>query len=178
MPNDYVSPCNLSSKFSCFQNILEAALKTTIYHVTALLLELLDLSVWLCHTNTTMHQFHKPQCTIFVTEMCTCVHISVTKWCNVGYLMQCEICGTDLLLYVFFKIWGWYSRECCIHISLLDISICIFHNHQQPNCKGLRMTQLFNSRSQCSHLSSSRQWVPSVHGGTLSTKCHLKPSVT
>ena len=22
----------------------------------------------------------------FVTEMCTCVHISVTKWCNVGHL--------------------------------------------------------------------------------------------
>ena len=29
----------------------------------------------------------------FVTEMCTCVHISVTKWCIVGYLSNhCWIC--------------------------------------------------------------------------------------
>ena len=33
-----------------------------------------------------------------VTEMCTCVHISVTKWCIVGYLMHCWICEVDLLI--------------------------------------------------------------------------------
>ena len=36
----------------------------------------------------------------FVTEMCTCLHISVTKWCNVGYwviyLMHCGICEMGL----------------------------------------------------------------------------------
>ena len=35
----------------------------------------------------------------FVTEMCTHVHISVTKWCNMGYcLMHCGIWEKDLLL--------------------------------------------------------------------------------
>ena len=32
----------------------------------------------LIHAQPTMHYF--------VTEMCTCVHISITKWCIVGYL--------------------------------------------------------------------------------------------
>ena len=37
------------------------------------------------------NKFHKspgpyPTMHYFVTEMCTCVHISVTKWCNVGCL--------------------------------------------------------------------------------------------
>ena len=33
----------------------------------------------------------------FVTEMCTYVHISVTKWCIVGYgLVHCGICATGL----------------------------------------------------------------------------------
>ena len=33
-----------------------------------------------------------------VSEMCTCVHISVTKWCIVGYLMHCGICEMGLLI--------------------------------------------------------------------------------
>ena len=36
-------------------------------------------------TNPAIHQTNIPQCTIFVTEMCTCVHISVTKRYIVGY---------------------------------------------------------------------------------------------
>ena len=39
-----------------------------------------------CCTNQTIHQSHIKQCTHFVTEMCTYVHISVTKWCIVVYL--------------------------------------------------------------------------------------------
>ena len=35
---------------------------------------------YFCCTYTTMLHF--------VTEMCTCVHISVTKWCIVGYLSE------------------------------------------------------------------------------------------
>ena len=33
----------------------------------------------------------------FVTEMCTCLHISVTKWCSVQYLMHCGYCDMGLL---------------------------------------------------------------------------------
>ena len=37
----------------------------------------------------------------FVTEMCTYVHISVTKWCIVGYeLVHCGICEMGLLSHV------------------------------------------------------------------------------
>ena len=35
-----------------------------------------------------MHQSHIPQCTMFVTETWTHVHISVTTWCIVGYLFD------------------------------------------------------------------------------------------
>ena len=33
----------------------------------------------------------------FVTEMCTGVHISVTKWCSVQYLMHWGNCEMGLL---------------------------------------------------------------------------------
>ena len=55
-----------------------------------------------------LHQFHHapvayPAMHHFVTEMCTCVHISVTKWCIVGY-------GTGAL----WDLWdGSISTACC-----------------------------------------------------------------
>ena len=34
----------------------------------------------------------------FVTEMFTCVYISVTEWCIMGYgMMYCDVCATGLL---------------------------------------------------------------------------------
>ena len=54
-----------------------------------------DVSKWYSSTlvHTTTDPFHKPHNALdkyptmyhFVTEMCTYVHISVTKWCIVGY---------------------------------------------------------------------------------------------
>ena len=43
------------------------------------------------HEIDLLHNYHDapapyPTMRHFVTEMCTCVHISVTKWCIVGYL--------------------------------------------------------------------------------------------
>ena len=41
----------------------------------------------------------------FVTEMCRCVHISVTKLCIVGYgLVRCGICATGLLFCQWYKL--------------------------------------------------------------------------
>ena len=65
---------------------------------------------WLCHiaTNHTIDLLCKsqnapvpyPTMHHFVTEMCTCLHISVTKWCIVRYcLMHCGICNMGLLLW-------------------------------------------------------------------------------
>ena len=61
-----------------------------------------------------------PQCTApypkmhnFVTEMCTWVHISVTKWCIVGYLMYCAICEMALLV---------NSRDFCRHFNDFNIA--------------------------------------------------------
>ena len=46
-----------------------------------------------------MHQSHIPQCTIFATEMWACAHISVTQWCDVGYLLiYCGICEMGLYI--------------------------------------------------------------------------------
>ena len=60
-------------------------------------------SVILVYLN--LHVAQIPQCIRkhptmhhFVTKMCTCVHISVTKWCIVGYgLVHCGICEMGLL---------------------------------------------------------------------------------
>ena len=48
-----------------------------------------------------MHQFHIPQCTFCNRNG----HISVTKWCIVGYcLMHCGICKMGLWSYVSFAL--------------------------------------------------------------------------
>ena len=51
-----------------------------------------------------LHKSHNapvpyPTLQYFATEMCTCVHISVTKWCIVGYLMHCGICKISKTIY-------------------------------------------------------------------------------
>ena len=62
-----------------------------------------------------------PQCTSLisqmyhiVTEMCTCVHISVTKWCIVGYLSRTLWDLWDGLLYLIYfpHIWKLYVQRC------------------------------------------------------------------
>ena len=55
-----------------------------------------------------LHKSHKapvpyPTMHHFVTEMCTCVLISVTKWYIVGYLIHCEICDIGQLSDTFEK---------------------------------------------------------------------------
>ena len=48
----------------------------------------------------------------FVTEMCTCVHISVTKWCIVGFcLTHCGVCEIGLLG----QCPGWWCPGCPSH---------------------------------------------------------------
>ena len=62
-------------------------------------------------TNPIMHLDKYPTVHHFVTEMCTRVHISVTKWCIVGYLSNAswDLCnrpcyhslGQPIYLYVY-----------------------------------------------------------------------------
>ena len=50
--------------------------------------------IWQCSASDKYPTMHP-----FVTEMCTHVHISVTKWCIVYMgLVHCGICASDLLL--------------------------------------------------------------------------------
>ena len=77
---------------SCLQSniFLISVFSTTSMHhyrgVTDLRLQFTSMSEQqTCRTNPTMHHCHIPQCTI-LWQKCACVHISVTKWCIVGYL--------------------------------------------------------------------------------------------
>ena len=46
----------------------------------------------------------------FVTEMCTCVHISVTKWCIVGYLFD--------------TMWDLWDHHTCLAVPGFTTCIC------------------------------------------------------
>ena len=58
---------------------------------------------WSYYTTDLLHKSHNapvpfPTMHHFATEMCTCVHISATKWCTVGYFpIHCGICEMGLL---------------------------------------------------------------------------------
>ena len=57
-------------------------------------------SVNLCHKSQNASGPY-PTMQHFVTEMCTCVHISVTKWCIVGYLSDAlwDLWGGSIVRY-------------------------------------------------------------------------------
>ena len=86
-------------------------------------LHILEWLVWFFITPDTIDPFHKshnasyiyPTMHHFVTEMCTHVHISVTKWCIVGYrtgalwdLRDGSICRRDVCKLC--PVWLWMSR--------------------------------------------------------------------
>ena len=74
----------LSVTLKLTQNPAQLCHPQSIFRLTKL--AICDSAQKTCCTNPTIHHSHIPQYTIFVTEMCTCVHISVTKWCIVGHL--------------------------------------------------------------------------------------------
>ena len=56
----------------------------------------------------------------FVTEMCTHVHISVTKWCILGYgLVHCGICAICLLCLYTWPLCCWFSLRLIVMLYSL-----------------------------------------------------------
>ena len=75
------------------------------------------------------HKYHNafdkyPMMHHFVTEMCTCVYISVTKWCSVGYrtgalwdLCNMSIHWCDIFTRILQRFW----HSCAIEVILKDV---------------------------------------------------------
>ena len=63
----------------------------------------------------------------FVTEMCTCVHISVTKWCIVGYLSEAlwDLCNRFNGKPCYNR--PWYNRTWLHHWKLIAMRLLDFH---------------------------------------------------
>ena len=110
-----------------------------------------------------LHKSHNtpvqyPKIHHFVTEMCTCVHISVTKWCIVGYLsnalwdlwnggLNVLMAGTPYQIWVLWFIWhhGYNPVSLVVADGLVPIwhqDICNHHDdviqwvhvmHECPN---------------------------------------------
>ena len=67
-------------------------------HIFQISINQIFLWCWPLKHDNLSHKSHNasipyPTMHHFVTEMCTCVHISVTKWCIVGYLSDWCIVG-------------------------------------------------------------------------------------
>ena len=76
----------------------------------------------------------------FVTQMYTCVHISVTKRCIVGNLMNCGICVLDLLVHT--TVYSANPRICS-HTVLFCVS-ARSHYMNQSWLSGAHFNEILN----------------------------------